>query len=86
MGYAFDGFGIFGYYGEDGSELTNADLDECHGHTHVIGGMVKWRCIITMRLTNSHTRLDVSKARPRPRVVGGGGAEWTEPAREHQQG
>ncbi len=36
MGYAFDGFGIFGYYGEDGSELTNADLDECHGHTHVI--------------------------------------------------
>ena len=36
MGYAFDGFGIFGYYGEDGSELTNADLDECHGHTHAI--------------------------------------------------
>ena len=36
MGYAFDGFGIFGPYGEDGKELTNADLDECHGHTHVI--------------------------------------------------
>lgn len=36
MGYAFDGFGIYGYYGEDGKELTNADLDECHGHTHVI--------------------------------------------------
>jgi hypothetical protein len=34
MGYAFDGFGIYGYYGEDGKELTNADLDECHGHTH----------------------------------------------------
>ncbi len=36
MGYAFDGFGIYGYYGEDGGELTNADLDECHGHTHMI--------------------------------------------------
>lgn len=36
MGYAFDGFGIFGYYGEDGKEVTNASLDECHGHTHVI--------------------------------------------------
>lgn len=36
MGYAFDGFGIYGYHGEDGRELTNADLDACHGHTHVI--------------------------------------------------
>src|SRR5262245_15508461 len=36
MGYAFDGFGIYGYYGEDGKELTNQDLDVCHGHTHMI--------------------------------------------------
>jgi hypothetical protein len=36
VGYAFDGFGIYGPRGEDGTELTNADLDECHGHTHVI--------------------------------------------------
>jgi len=36
MGYAFDGYGIYGYYGEDGRELTNADLDECHGHIHMI--------------------------------------------------
>ena len=36
MGYAFDGYGIYGYYGEDGRELTDADLDECHGHTHMI--------------------------------------------------
>lgn len=36
MGYAFDGFGIYGYYGEDGAEVTNADLDQCHGHTHTI--------------------------------------------------
>ena len=36
MGYAFDGFGIYGHYGEDGELLTNDDLDECHGHTHEI--------------------------------------------------
>ena len=36
MGYAFDGFGIYGYYGEDSREVTNADLDACHGHTHVV--------------------------------------------------
>ena len=36
LGYAFDGFGIFGTRGDDGSAVTNADLDECHGHTHAI--------------------------------------------------
>lgn len=36
VGYAFDGYGIYGYYGEDGTEVTNEDLDECHGHTHVV--------------------------------------------------
>lgn len=36
MGYVYDGFGIYGYRGEDGEVLTNDDLDECHGHTHVI--------------------------------------------------
>ncbi len=35
-GYAFDGYGIYGYYGEDGGEVTNADLDQCHGHTHTV--------------------------------------------------
>lgn len=35
-GYAFDGFGVYGHRGEQGEELTNADLDECHGHTHAI--------------------------------------------------
>lgn len=36
VGYAFDGFGIFGLFGENGVELTNYDLDVCHGHTHAI--------------------------------------------------
>jgi hypothetical protein len=36
VGYAFDGFGIYGSKGEDGRVLTDADLDECHGHTHEV--------------------------------------------------
>lgn len=36
MGYAFDGFGIYGLKGEFGFEVWTQDLDECHGHTHTI--------------------------------------------------
>jgi hypothetical protein len=36
VGYAFDGFGIYGHVGVDGAVLTDADLDECHGHVHPI--------------------------------------------------
>ncbi|MBL8642751.1 MAG: YHYH protein [Rhodospirillaceae bacterium] len=36
VGYALDGFGIFGRLGEGGKPLSSADLDECHGHTHAI--------------------------------------------------
>jgi hypothetical protein len=36
VGYARDGFGIYGVRGENGEVLTDADLDECHGHTHAI--------------------------------------------------
>jgi hypothetical protein len=36
VGFAFDGFGIYGMRGEDGQVVTDADLDECHGHSHEI--------------------------------------------------
>ncbi|MBO6539947.1 MAG: YHYH protein [Rhizobiaceae bacterium] len=36
VGYALDGFGIYGLHGENGEVMTNADLDECHGHTHTV--------------------------------------------------
>jgi hypothetical protein len=36
VGYALDGFGIFGRYGEKGVALSSSDLDACHGHTHAI--------------------------------------------------
>lgn len=38
FGYALDGFGIYGPRGEGGKNVTNDDLDECHGHF----GVVKW--------------------------------------------
>ncbi len=44
LGYAFDGFGIFGFKGENNQNLTNFDLDDCHGHAHWIpwGGQWHW--------------------------------------------
>ena len=36
VGYAKDGFGIYGNQGESGLPLTNADLDKCHGRAHSI--------------------------------------------------
>ncbi|MEM6284810.1 MAG: YHYH protein [Chloroflexota bacterium] len=36
VGYAYDGFGLYGFYGDDGEAMTNDDLDECHGHTHTV--------------------------------------------------
>ncbi|MGZ3305003.1 MAG: YHYH protein [Asticcacaulis sp.] len=36
VGYAIDGYGIFGRYGEGGKLLTSKDLDACHGHVHAI--------------------------------------------------
>ncbi len=36
VGYALDGFGIYGLRGEGGSLLTNEALDDCHGHTHAL--------------------------------------------------
>lgn len=33
IGYAADGFAIYGMQGDSGKTITNADLDVCHGHT-----------------------------------------------------
>ena len=36
VGYALDGFAIFGPRGSGGALLANGDLDACHGHTHAV--------------------------------------------------
>ncbi len=38
IGYALDGFGVYGPYDASGKKLTNADLDGCHGKV----GPVMW--------------------------------------------
>ncbi|MEO8226641.1 MAG: YHYH protein [Gemmatimonadota bacterium] len=34
VGYIRDGYPLYGYHGVGGAEMTNADLDVCHGHAH----------------------------------------------------
>jgi hypothetical protein len=34
IGYIRDGYPLYGYKGVGGVEITNADLDICHGHSH----------------------------------------------------
>ncbi|MBI1775432.1 MAG: YHYH protein [Proteobacteria bacterium] len=36
VGWALDGFGIYGPKGQDGTTVTNAQLDVCHGHIHSV--------------------------------------------------
>jgi hypothetical protein len=36
VGYIIDGFGIYGPRGDGGKLVTNAELDECHGHKHPV--------------------------------------------------
>jgi hypothetical protein len=42
IGYALDGFGIYGPYDIDGTLLTSADLDECHGKTSLVQWDGEW--------------------------------------------
>lgn len=54
IGYALDGFGIFGVHGEDGRELLNADLDACHGHVAVVPWNGARRAIYHYHLTREY--------------------------------
>lgn len=42
IGWALDGFGIYGPYAENGQALTSADLDECHGRTSLVMWEGEW--------------------------------------------
>ncbi len=45
VGWALDGFGIFGPRDANGKELTTKDLDECHGITSRVKFNGKWQTI-----------------------------------------
>ena len=80
MGWALDGFGIYGLRGAGGAVLSSARLDSCHGHTH----RIRWNGS-RRRMFHYHATLDfpytVSCFRGRPitsatglGIGGGGGA------------
>ncbi len=80
IGYALDGFGIYGPYDASGRELTNADLDACHGSV----GPVMWDGeLVTMYhyvmtdeypvldwLLQRHARVDRNENGERPAAAG----------------
>lgn len=80
LGWALDGFGIYGLRGRGGERLSTAKLDSCHGHIHRLRWNGKRR-----RIYHYHATLDfpyvVSCYRGKPitqatglGIGGGGGA------------
>lgn len=51
IGYALDGYGIYGEHGEGGKLLHDSDLDACHGHTHAVMWDGKMQVIYHYHLT-----------------------------------
>jgi YHYH protein len=54
IGYALDGFGLYGLKNSDGKEITNSSLDECHGHTHPITWDGKTQTMYHYHLTRAY--------------------------------
>lgn len=54
IGYALDGYGVFGQLGEGGKRLANADLDACHGHTHTISWDGQTRTLYHYHMTREY--------------------------------
>ena len=82
MGWALDGFGIYGLRGNRGAVMTTAKLDSCHGHSHRLGRSRR-------RTYHYHATLDfpyvVSCYRGKPITsatglgIGGGGGQLPPP-------
>ena len=80
VGWALDGFGIYGLRGPGGAQMSTAKLDSCHGHIHRITWNGKRR-----RMYHYHASLDfpymVSCYRGTPITsatglgIGGGGGQ-----------
>lgn len=69
FGYALDGFGIYGPRGERGKPVTNAELDECHGHFGVVNWEGRKRYMYHYHLNNEYPYgPGCLKGRPIPHV------------------
>jgi YHYH protein len=54
IGYALDGFGMYGLKDSNGKEITNSSLDECHGHSHAITWDEKPQTMYHYHLTRAY--------------------------------
>lgn len=54
LGYALDGFGLYGARGLGGKKVTNADLDQCHGHSHKLTVKGKKKTVYHYHATNEY--------------------------------
>jgi YHYH protein len=54
IGYALDGFGMYGLKDSNGKEVTNSSLDECHGHSHAITWDGKLQAMYHYHLTRAY--------------------------------
>jgi len=54
VGYALDGFGIYGSNGAGGKHLSNANLDACHGHVETVVWDGKARAMYHYHLTDEY--------------------------------
>lgn len=54
LGYALDGFGIYGPFDENGEVITNAQLDECHGRVGMVNFNGKMQNIYHYVLNNEY--------------------------------
>jgi hypothetical protein len=80
IGYALDGFGITSSYDENGRELTNADLDECHGRVSRIEWNGRQASIYHYVMTREYPyTVGCFRGRPVRVQMGGGGP----PDRDH---
>jgi hypothetical protein len=72
-GYALEGFGLYGHYGEDDRMLSNAALDACHGHAHTLDWDGARRDLYHYHLTPEYPyRSAASRARTSVRRLGSG--------------
>ncbi|MBI5227006.1 YHYH protein [Candidatus Micrarchaeota archaeon] len=74
LGYSLDGFGIYGEYGENGTLLHAADLDECHGQTHAIMWDGKTQVMYHYHFTEDFP-YSIGCFRAKPVSLGAGGGE-----------
>jgi hypothetical protein len=73
VGYALDGFGIYGPRGADGKLVTNAELDECHGRVGEVMFNGKKQMMYHYVLNNEYPySVGCFRGTPQPFNPGGG--------------